>query len=236
MSHFSVAVITKGKPCNGEIEEILRPYCECYEEGWNDEYFTFEPADEEDEESEGYYYNPDARWDWFSIGGRWAGLIRTKKKEDVEVHSESSWIWKNDRDPYESKEEGIFKVDCCRIKDIITTDENEYKKGLRFWELVVEGQAPQTEDEEEIKKFCIYKPEYYLQAYKTKENYAKARSQFSTYAVVKDGEWYEAGRMGWWGISSAEPEDEANWENEYFDLVFAEAEEDEYLTIVDCHI
>ena len=35
-----------------------------------------------DEESEGYYYNPDARWDWFSIGDRWVGLIRIKNKEE----------------------------------------------------------------------------------------------------------------------------------------------------------
>ncbi len=236
MSHFSVAVITKGKPCNGEIEEILRPYCETYEEGWNEEFFEFEKNENPEEgEPEGYYYNPEARWDWFVIGGRWAGLIRTKSQDKPEVKDDLSWSWK-DKNPYESKEEGIFKVDSCRIKDIITTSEEDYKKGLRFWELIVEGQEAQNEEEQETKKFAFYKPEYYLKTYQTKENYAKARSEFSTYAVVKDGEWLEPGQMGWWGISSATPEQEGEWYEEYYKLVFEDAEEDDYLTVVDCHI
>lgn len=233
MSHFSVGVITKGKPCDGEIEEILRPFCECYEEGWNEEFFEYEQS--EDNPEEGYYYNPNAKWDWFVIGGRWAGLIRTKSQDKQAVFGDVSWVWE-DKDPYESKEPGIYKVDSCRIKDIITTNKEEYNRGLRFWELVVEGQEPLDEEEQEIKKFVFHRPEYYLQTYKTKENYAKARSEFSTYAVVKDGEWLEPGEMGWFGVSFATPEQEEKWNKEYYKLVFEDAEDDDYLTIVDCHI
>lgn len=27
-------------------------------------------------------YNPDSKWDWYSIGGRWSGFLRTKEKDD----------------------------------------------------------------------------------------------------------------------------------------------------------
>lgn len=27
-------------------------------------------------------YNPDSKWDWYSIGGRWSGFLYTKEKDD----------------------------------------------------------------------------------------------------------------------------------------------------------
>lgn len=60
---------------------------------------------------------------------------------------------------------------------------------------------------------------------------------FSTYAVVTpDGEWHEPGKMGWWGISSATPEEEAEFENNYEEKFIRTANPEWRLTIVDCHI
>lgn len=28
-------------------------------------------------------YNPDSKWDWYEVGGRWAGLLRTRDGRDV---------------------------------------------------------------------------------------------------------------------------------------------------------
>ena len=59
--------------------------------------------------------------------------------------------------------------------------------------------------EEERKKYVLmYKGEYYIQQYGTKENYARQMSDFSTYAfITADGEWHETGRMGWFGMDDA---------------------------------
>lgn len=58
--------------------------------------------------------------------------------------------------------------------------------------------------------------------------------QISTFAVVKDGEWYERGEMGWWGCVSNEM-DENEWGNKVRELL--EGLPDETLiSIVDCHI
>lgn len=54
-----------------------------------------------------------------------------------------------------------------------------------------------------------------------------------TYAVVKDGQWYQRGEMGWWGMSSNE-KDKDQWNQEFAALVSG-LSDDELLTVVDCH-
>lgn len=57
----------------------------------------------------------------------------------------------------------------------------------------------------------------------------------STYAYVKDGEWYAKGEMGWWGISSDTEKDRRRFVREFNELLDG-LPDDTLLTIVDCHI
>lgn len=60
---------------------------------------------------------------------------------------------------------------------------------------------------------------------------------FYTYAVLTpDGEWNEPGLMGWWGISSATPEEENEFNKNYENNFIKTANPEWRLTIVDCHI
>lgn len=61
-----------------------------------------------------------------------------------------------------------------------------------------------------------------------------AASALSTFAVVKDGKWYERGEMGWWGVVSNKKEDD-EWESEFSKLV-NELPGDTLISIYDCHI
>ena len=157
-------------------------------------------------------YNPNSKWDWWCIGGRWSGSLL-------------------------SKVDGTM-YDTLQIKDWdydkFNTESIEYYK--RFWQVAVEG-AERTEEEKENGDFLfIYKPEYYLEKYGSMSNYIKCMCTFSTYAVLTpDGEWLAPGRMGWWGISCAEVEDEFKWERDYIDLI-STFNPEYYVTIVDCHI
>lgn len=62
---------------------------------------------------------------------------------------------------------------------------------------------------------------------------ARARA-IQTFAVVKDGKWYQRGEMGWWGIVSKEDEPEV-WRKRFAELVDG-LDADSWLTVVDCHI
>ncbi len=109
----------------------------------------------------GYYFNPNAEWDWFEIGGRWNNSIKTKS--------------------------GVF-CNSCKIGEIdFTPDERKMEINRRFWEIVV-NKEPLKEGEK--KPFCFYTEEYLKKLYGDKETYALRNSTFSTYSILTpDGEW-----------------------------------------------
>ena len=270
MSHFNVAIITKGKPTNEEISDILAPYQENNMGDVSEEYLEFDAIDKdefEDYEAQfhtevwengeqrtfreymedqgytyrestdeyGYYSNPNAKWDWWVIGGRWCGELTVPVNCDAEV-GERSWT-NEDSNPYVHPNKIYKKCDCAKVKDLAFPDKQEaWCQAVRFWELYIEGDEPQNDEDRELVEHTLYKKEYFLNRYKTKDNYAKYMSSFVTYALItKDGKWNEQGEMGWFGISRNE-QDPLTWVEYFTKTVFEDAENDDYITIVDCHI
>lgn len=115
----------------------------------------------------GYYHNPNSKWDWYQLGGRWSGLIKLKDGANGLVG-----------------ESGTFNnptgIDQAKKSDITNLDE------------------------------------------------------LSTFAVLKDGEWFEKGEMGWWGMVS-NPKDDEEWETQFKSLL-SSLSEDTLISIYDCHI
>ncbi len=70
----------------------------------------------------------------------------------------------------------------------------------------------------------------------SEEEYVKKAGDesFVPFAVVRDGEWYERGKMGWWATVTNEKEP-TEW-NEIVRKLLDETDDDELITIVDCHI
>ena len=128
----------------------------------------------------GYFGNPDSRWDWYRMGGRWRGFFKLKPGKTGTIGERSS---------YEKKDERIWPggVDQARKGDIDFTG--------------------------------MYK--------------AKPKD-VATFAVLMDGEWYQKGDMGWWGIVSKGKTDDV-WQKEFKKLLDV-ISDDELLTLVDCHI
>lgn len=153
-------------------------------------------------------YNPKSKWDWYSIGGRWAGILKLKSGVD----SEYDWC-----------------VDSARIKDIdFSRDEETYAKAYDWWVNNIDNEPEEWND--------LYKKEYYEKMYKDADDYANQCASFSTFAVVTpDGEWHEIGEMGWFGCSSETPEEARAWHDNYMNLIHS-VPDDYYMTIVDCHI
>ena len=125
-------------------------------------------------------YNPQSKWDWYSLGGRWGGTL--KLKEHASVIKESDLTWTNDFEPIE---EGY--TDFAQVKDIdFTPDEGKRRWAERFWEINVEGQELlESEDKDEYRTF--YNSRYYLKKYGTKEEFARCNAEFFTYALFWKG-------------------------------------------------
>jgi hypothetical protein len=77
---------------------------------------------------------------------------------------------------------------------------------------------------------------YCLKESNPKEAYINKQMKncFVTFAVIKDGEWYERGDMGWWGITSNE-KNEDEWSEQVFRLI-VEADDNTMFSMYDCHI
>lgn len=196
------------KLLDGEVVEI--PYKESYPtiEDYLEDFCGYE-IDEETGEY-GYWENPNAKWDWYDVGGRWSNMLKYKDGN---------------------------RGDYGYIKDIdFTPRKDKYKEALRFWEVAIDKE-PLKEGEDKNDFIAFYKDSYYKKMYLNKELYAKICSQFSTRAVITpDGKWHEVGEMGWFGCSSESGDENIKWEMHYKERFIDTADPNWILVIVDCHI
>jgi hypothetical protein len=229
MSHYSVAVILPREASAYELESLVDEVLAPFQEGLEvEEYIGYTREDAEKiyfkytgkklpkgEEyaniAEDFFggridnqgnilscSNPQSKWDWYEVGGRWENTVKTKDSR---------------------------LVNFARIKDI------EFKANL------TDSQKAELKEKYEklVSGETHYSPEYILKKYPNFESYLKTQD-FSTYAVLdSDGNWHEPGQMGWFGCSTSSPEEEIDFANNYYDLVYKEHPED-WLVVVDCHI
>lgn len=182
-------------------------------------------------------YNPDSKWDWYQIGGRYAGRLILKEGIEKEANPEFSWGWDAKAMEEVLKEPRVDtalmgQMDWSKMHNV----QSRYDAAIRFWEMKVEGAEPKTDQEKEELKWDWYKTEFYTERYKDKETYAKSRASFTMWAIVKDGVWYEKGHMGMFAMSSESDDEALDWELNMYDRFIKDLPEDTRLTVVDCHI
>lgn len=192
--------------------------------------------DRDEQGNEWSTYNPNSKWDWYSLGGRWCGSLKLKKPLENNVESEPSLIHlkENPKEVMEILSDDL-KTDHAQVKDIdFTPDLSNVKYYERFWEINVEN-SPLKEDEKMEDFRTFYNSNYYIKQYGNKETYVKEQTTFRTYALLYHGEWIEPGQMGWFGCSSADKDGYAQYRQKFEEIINSLDPED-YISIVDCHI
>jgi len=181
-------------------------------------------------EEQGYHFNPKAKWDWYKLGGRWAGFF-TLKPDCYGKRGEKSWSNENE----EIKPHTFDQAKKCNIDFDLMADE-------KFEEL----SSTYDKFEEEVAEKGYDPGNGYFNygientgdrdnpVAETREQYLKRCGGVSTFAVLKDGEWYEKGEMGWWGcVSDEKAPDE--WRDQFTNLLES-LPDDTLLSVYDCHI
>jgi hypothetical protein len=199
------------------------------EEIYQNEVLQFKDPEEVGPNGEIYStYNPKSKWDWYLVGGRWTGALPLKL--GAYGVTGTPGVMTN------PAEEGW--VDQARKGDIdwpkIHQTKKKYDEAIEYWEVVVEGKKPPEGKSRDF--FTMWKPKFYKERYGNKETFAKCCSNFTMWAIVKDGKWIEKGDMGWWGISSETNEEALDWELNFYDTYIKPLPDDTLLTVVDCHI
>lgn len=207
--------------------------------------------------------NPNKKWDWYQLGGRWSGFFEMKPGVSG-VKGERSLLagggeaegrvadqaFKRDID-FESmraKAEADAAVKYDAVRAII-----EPHLPVTPWPELRDkylGDAPALEGGIEAAREA-YHQQPAIKALRESEEYRwedatdflidrdtyirHAGIQSSmTFAVLKDGQWYERGSMGWWGMVSDEKDRDA-WTEEFGKLVDG-LSDDTLLSVYDCHI
>lgn len=183
------------------------------EEVYQDAIDGYEPDELDEDGNLITTYNPDSKWDWYEIGGRWHGMLLLKPGKTGQRGAPGLM----------TPSSGNY--DAAYVADI---DFDQMRKNC------IAGLIP-------YEKFLTsgpYKEEYLRQCYPTEMDYVQRHSSFYTYAVLTpDGTWHASGEMGWFGMSSETPEEKHNWELDYYDHFIKPAIANGwYMTIVDCHI
>lgn len=196
--------------------------------------------------------NPNKKWDWYQIGGRWTGYFKLRKGFSGEVG----------RPGILTEEARAGYADQC-IKGAIDIEGMRKEREAEFverwdqfhavWDKYPGSKtwrqfADITDDKQRREVYFAQPVIKALYAAKVdpfddyddylvpREVYAKQGrdTALTSFAVVKDGKWYERGEMGWWGVVHDEKERD-RWDEE-FTTLFNSLPDDTLLTVVDCHI
>jgi hypothetical protein len=203
--------------------------------------------------------NPNKKWDWYQLGGRWAGFFKMKHAEVEAVVGEESFMGSPAREGYADQ---LLKrdidFDSMRAEAVGKADGNyQYAMSVfgdapvnETWDTIRDGNKDNIEEARNIywaQPRCVAwqakrrekdwpfghssSPDNFIIS---KEQYLKRASDgaVATFAVVKDGQWYEKGSMGRWACVSDEKD---NW-NEEFAKLLDSVSDDTLLSVYDCHI
>jgi len=262
MSHYAVLVIHEE---NQNIDELLAPYNENLKVEPYLKY-KYDEAIKKAKEEYGYKhrsnkellkifandcrlidingdlystYNPNSKWDWYQIGGRFDGdLDLTDEGIEEAINYPNNPQWFKDM-PREEQVEHVKWVNTAPLKYIkwFTPLSGENKAKLkRWWEINIDGD--ELKDGEKKDEHFFWNPDWFRRRYKDVDTYLKIKEMVTFFAVITpDGKWYAPSNMGWWACTDGEPEDELKWDFEFYDrFIKPNLDSDLICTIVDCHI
>lgn len=155
------------------------------------------------------HYNPDSKWDWWEIGGRWTGNFGMYDAQKDPKNYEPCNIcngtgMRNDQIGIEArKADPKYTCNAC-------SGTGKTMKWRLEW--------PDKDNTAIISDFL---------------KLSDVRSRFPFAVVTPDGVWHEKGEMGWFGMSHNNKE-EKKWVKEVQELL--DQHKDHWIIGVDCHI
>ena len=191
--------------------------------------------------------NPNRKWDWWVLGGRWRGFFWVKPGATAALGALSSYerVYGEHSQPSVASDQarkGDIDWEAMR-QDAAVEARKSYldftREGAGHAFLYGVRMRPEVQarldalPREEAR--ATYQ-DLTLADFETEEEYVArlVRRNGITFAVVKDGEWYERGEMGWWGAVSVEV-DEEEWDTQFRRMI-DELPDDTLLSVVDCHV
>lgn len=207
--------------------------------------------------------NPNTKWDWWKVGGRWAGFFKAKSNAESPERGEPGLM---------GSMRSLEGVDMVRKGDIdIEAMEKEAEEKGTLWD-EIRSAVGDLDDfvswKETLKKYLgdfdaartAFHKQRAMRAFKewrdsgdderkrkfmfieledfqvTRERYIEIcrKSSIVPFAFIKEGKWVERGQMLMFGTVANES-DKGTWADKVYDMIMS-LPDDTWLTIIDCHI
>lgn len=223
-------------------------------ESFLSDYHGFSEPDEKTGQY-GYWSNPNAKWDWYTIGGRWTGYFKPKtgtagalgKPGAFDNQPRQGWV---DQIKYGDVDFVGMKADAAKKAnetfDVVETIVQG--RDIPSWTEIRERHGDKIDNARDeyhnnpvvkafkdanFDSFFIDLHDEYGHGREAYVNKCVSRVAVS-YSILIDGKWYQKGEMGWFGMSSGDVTQE-QWNDEFWKLLDG-LDSDTLLTLVDCHI
>ena len=201
---------------------------------------------DEQHKAYGYYTNPNAKWDWYQIGGRWTSVFLVKETCDLKVLGNRSLLDDDEIEPAPSGYQWVVgarkrDIQWEKMKELALERKTNAFAALENWFL--HDIEPDPRPSLAMKKddgihswgsTLYYKGET-LEAYLKRNGLSpNVRYPHTAYAYLDENGWHGQGDMGWFGLSSNDMP-EGDW-NEMMHAFIESVPDDFFLVSVDCHI
>lgn len=169
-----------------------------------------------------------------SNAGKYGYIIVNEDGDVVKVidrtNPNKQWDWWQVGGRYSNRlvRKGGALCDSCRVADLDHAAMAEQRRSVR-----AEAWADYQEEIDKGRTAESLEWIYEIKPGTTAEQYINTDAGLSSFAILKDGKWYEKGSMGWWGIVSDDKGDE--WRGQFADIM-GSVKPEQYITFVDCHI
>lgn len=185
--------------------------------------------------------NPNRQWDWWQVGGRYSNRLTTFAGQKTD----SAKKGEIDFPSMEREKAANATAEWNAAQAILDgTDLNESWASVRERVKDIDAARAFYNEQPRVKKWREATRQHPILDgfFSNAEDYAVPLVEFLStrcapltgFAVLKDGQWFERGKMGWWACVSNEKDGE-DWQKEFDKLIF-DLPEDHAITIVDCHI
>jgi hypothetical protein len=222
-------------------------------------YYGFPVKGDSSEEDEAYGYitldedgklksvvrrtNPNRKWDWWQVGGRWSGLLLTRLGEKVDqaqkINIDFDLMVAKSISRQAQKYEMVQECLATQVEPFMTWEETRklYPDDINKAQEVYDQQPAMIARSAKSKeRGCL---DLFFNGFEETSKQTMSdcidqakREALLTFAYLDTNGWQQRGQMGWFSVFSDENDD---WSCHLKKLI-EEIPDDHYLTIVDCHI
>ena len=145
----------------------------------------------------GYYSNPKAKWDWCSIGGRWAGFFLLKQEAVMSVENISNReltqkSWCNENELITSNKTDVA---CMGDIDWEGMRQESFERACEAWKKIAalkrKIKSTDKKKSDMAKGDLYFRYGYEVDKNISKKDYIRNYCHPHTFAVLKNGEWFE---------------------------------------------